>query len=348
MTMDLSLMYLPTWRAGFGISLTDYYEELTASVKLADRLGWARAITTEHHFHYYGGAVPNPAVLLAAWARETTQIRLGTGVSLMGLRHPLQVAEDYALVDQLSGGRCDMGIGKGFAPHEFAAFHVNGEELVERMAETLQICIKFWAGSPFAHQGKFFQFERLEPWPTTVNGRLPIWNAASKTRENFVNAGEQGYYLMMNQYNMSFDSLVERFGWYCEAWEKAGHKSDQRKAMVALMTHLADTEEQAIAEAKGAFQEHACTAGKVMQGRQWDTDYAADIAALNKMCASDGYDDVFPRTLICTPEQAAQRISRYLDLGFTEIGIVPRYAGLSAEQCMTSIQRVQEEVLPLL
>ena len=69
--MDFSLFHLPTYRAGFSSSLTKFYEDLTDSVKLADKLGWARAMTTEHHFHYYGGAVPNPAVILAAWARET-------------------------------------------------------------------------------------------------------------------------------------------------------------------------------------------------------------------------------------------------------------------------------------
>ena len=85
-TMDFSLFYLPTYRAGFAPSLNAFYGELTQSVKLADRLGWARVLTTEHHFHYYGGAVPNPAVILAAWARETKRIRLSAGVSLVPLR----------------------------------------------------------------------------------------------------------------------------------------------------------------------------------------------------------------------------------------------------------------------
>ncbi|CAN0446165.1 unnamed protein product, partial [Discosporangium mesarthrocarpum] len=163
--MDLSLFYLPTWREGYGMSLTRYYEELAESVKLADSLGWTRAMTTEHHFHYYGGAVPNPAIILAAWARETKNIRLAPAVSLMQLRDPLKVAEDYALVDHLSGGRADMGVAKGFVPHEFDAFHIDQSEVPDRISEGLEICRKFWAGEPFAHQGTFFNFEKLEPWP---------------------------------------------------------------------------------------------------------------------------------------------------------------------------------------
>ena len=67
------------------------------------------------------------------------------------------------------------------------------------------------------------------------------------------------------------------------------------------------------------------------------------------MCEDDYWRDVFPRrTLICTPEQAAERIQRYLDLGFTEISVVPRYAGITHEQAMTSVRRITDEVLPML
>ena len=101
----------------------------------------------------------------------------------MQLRDPLKVAEDYALVDHLSGGRCDMGVAKGFVPHEFDAFHIDQAEVPERIAEGLEICQKFWAGSPFAFEGKFFNFEKLQPWPPAVNGALPIWNAASNSKK---------------------------------------------------------------------------------------------------------------------------------------------------------------------
>ena len=347
--MDLSLFYLPTWRDGFGISLGRYYEEIIETIKLADTLGWARALTTEHHFHYYGGAIPNPAVMLAAWARETKNIRLAAGVSLIQLRDPLKVAEDYALVDQLSGGRVDMGVGRGFAPHEFGAFNIDQADIAGRIAEGLEICSHFWAGKPFSYAGKYFCFDKLQPWPPTVNGGLPIWNAASNSMESFVNAAKRGYHLMMNHYPMSANALAEKFDWYCESWEQAGRKTSDRKAMINFMCHIANTEEQAIQEAKDALQEHAGAFGKVMQGQQWDTDYAGDISILLRMCEGDDWRDVFRRrTLICTPEQTAERIQHCLDLGFTEISIVPRYAGLTHEQCTNTMHRITEEVLPML
>src|SRR5262245_31998188 len=143
--MDFSLFHLPTYRAGFAPSLHAFYEELTEAVVLADRLGWARIVVSEHHFNYYGGAVPHPAIILTAWARQTRRIRLAAGVSLVPLRHPLQVAEDYALLDQLSNGRCDMGLSRGFVPHEFSVFGVDPAETTDRVTEALEILERFWA-----------------------------------------------------------------------------------------------------------------------------------------------------------------------------------------------------------
>ena len=223
------------------------------------------------------------------------------------------------------------------------------QEVPDRIAEGIDICTRFWAGEPFAHAGKYYAFDRLQPWPPAVNGALPVWNAASNSRDSFVNAAERGYRLMMNHYPMGFEALAEKFGWYCETWEKAGRRTSDRKAMIAFMTHIADTEEQAISEAKAALQEHAGAFAKVMRGRQWDTDYADDVSVLLAMCEDGDWTDVFRRrTLICTPEQAAERIRKYLDLGFTEISFIARYAGLTHAQSMTSMRRISEEVLPML
>ena len=347
--MDFSIFHLPAWREGYGPSLPRFYEELLESFRLADDLGWARGLITEHHFHYYGGAVPNPAVLLAAVARETKTLRLGAAVSLMQLRDPLQVAEDYAMVDHLSGGRCDFGVARGFVPHEFAAFHIDHAEAAERIAEGLDICQRFWSGETFAHQGKHFRFDRIQPWPPAVNGHIPVWNAASNTKDSFVNAARRGFHLMMNQYPMSFNALREKFSWYCDQWEASGRARSQRKAMVSFLAHVADTEDQAIAEAQAALQEHVTAFGKVMRGEQWDTDYAGDVSLLTGMAGAGDLRALYrERTLIGSPQQIAERIAKYRDLGFTEIGVLPRYTSLSNAQCLETVRRIGEEVIPLL
>ncbi|MFO0986119.1 MAG: LLM class flavin-dependent oxidoreductase [Alphaproteobacteria bacterium] len=346
--MDFSLFYLPTYRAGFSPSLAAFYGEMLQSVKLADRLGWARVLTTEHHFHYYGGAVPNPAVILAAWARETKRIRLSAGVSLVPLRHPLQVAEDYALVDHLSEGRFDMGVSRGFVPHEFDAFGVSQAETAERVMEALDIIRKFWAGQPFAYDGKFTKFARIDPWPQTFQQEIPIWVAASNDLASFARAGAGGYHLMMNQYPMSFASLVEKHTAYKDAYAKAGHDPKKQKSAIAFLVHLADTEEKAIAEAKGWVQEHAAAFRKVQTHDEWNRDYAYDESILLGLGEPDVRELFRKRTLVGTPAQAAERLRKYIDLGFTEAIFVARYAGVPAAQERETIERLTREVRPML
>lgn len=347
--MDFALFYLPTYRAGFSPSLNRFYEEMTDSVRLADRLGWSRVMTTEHHFHYYGGAVPNPAVILAAWARETRSIRLGAGVSLVPLRHPLQVAEDYALVDQLSGGRFDMGLSRGFVPHEFEAFHVSQAETAERVTEAVEILTKFWKGEPFAYEGKFHRFAKIEPWPLPKQPSIPIWIAASNDRMSFERAGSAGLRLMMNQYPMSFDSLVQKHDWFKAEYERAGHDVKQRKSSICFMTYIADTEEEAIRRAGPALQEHASAFRKVQTHDQWNRDYAGPPETLLAMADGGPIENTFRnRTLICSAEQAVERLLKYKRLGFTEIAVATRFGAISATECLETIERLDRNVRPLL
>lgn len=346
--MDLSLFHLPTYRDGFSQDLNTFYAELTESVKVADSLGWARVLSSEHHFHYYGGACPNPAVLLTAWARETKSIRLAAGVSLVPLRHPLQVAEDYAMLDQLSNGRCDVGVSRGFVPHEYAAFGVDIAETQARVAEALQILARYWAGEPFSFEGPFTRFERIQPWPRPVQKSIPIWIAASRDPASFERIGSGGYRLLMNQYPMSYESLCDLHNIFKAAYRKTGLDEARRRSAVALMTHIADTEEEAIAQALLALQEHVTALRNVQNNRQFDHNYEGSLTSLLELCQSGDYRDVFrQRTLICSPQQAAERLSRYAAEGFDEAMILCRFGNISHAQCVRTIERLSKEVLPM-
>ncbi len=348
-SMDLSLFQLPTYREGFAPSLNAFYRELTDEVKHADALGFARVVVSEHHFHYYGGASTNPAVILTAWARETKTIRLAAGVSLVALRHPLQVAEDFAMLDQLSDGRCDMGVSRGFVPHELAAFGVDPKETADRVVEALQIIETFWSREPFEFAGRFHRFGRIEPWPQPCQRAIPIWIAASNDPASFERAGRGGYRLLMNQYPMSFEVLCQRHDLFKDAYGNAGHARARRRSSVAFMTHLADTEEQAIEEARLALQEHVTALRNAQKGNQWDRNYQGDIAVLLELCASGDYREVFrERTLICTPAQAAERLAKYVAQGFDEAMILCRFGNLSHAQALATIGRMAKEVRPLL
>src|SRR5690242_4670227 len=100
---------MPEWD-GNGQAL---YGKWIDQVMLADGLGFGTAWFTEHHFSYLGGMLPNPPLFMAALAQRTQRIRLGTAVILLPFHNPVRVVEDVAMLDVLSGGRIDLGVGRG-------------------------------------------------------------------------------------------------------------------------------------------------------------------------------------------------------------------------------------------
>jgi alkanesulfonate monooxygenase SsuD/methylene tetrahydromethanopterin reductase-like flavin-dependent oxidoreductase (luciferase family) len=130
-----------------------YYQQLLEQVELAEELGWECFMFNEHHFLGYGGLVANPAVLLAAAAARTSRIRLGPCIAILPLRHPLQSAEDYAMVDAISGGRLEFGIGSGNTEMDYKVFGVTRENDRQRLDEAFDVILKAWTNERVSHHG---------------------------------------------------------------------------------------------------------------------------------------------------------------------------------------------------
>jgi alkanesulfonate monooxygenase SsuD/methylene tetrahydromethanopterin reductase-like flavin-dependent oxidoreductase (luciferase family) len=134
---------------------------------------------SEHHFSEEG-YLPSLAAVLSALAMRTSRVRLGTAVLLAPLHHPLRLAEDLAVVDQLSGGRLDVGIAPGYKPDEFAVLGVPKGERGARTDETIEILKLAWGGERFSFAGKHFTFDDVIVAPPPVQpGGPPIWVGGS-------------------------------------------------------------------------------------------------------------------------------------------------------------------------
>jgi len=345
--VEFSIFLLPCFREGLAPSLAAFYEELIETTQLADRTGWERVWVSEHHFHYYGGASPNPAMALLALARETERIRLAAGVSLLPLHHPLRVAEEFAMLDQLSGGRLDFGVGRGYLPHEFAGFRRDPAQATARFLEAFEIVTQAWRGEPFEHHGSFYDIDRLQLPLRPMQQPPPIYMACSRTRESFEFAGAHGLRLMSNHYPQSLRDLTERLDWYKRAYAAGGHDPAQRQGMISLFLHIAPSEEQAIAEAMPAVQEHANLFRLLMSNDVWNRDYLGDASVFEFIAPGGDVVDAFrERTAVGTAEQVCERVQRYHELGYTEVSFIVRYGGLSHAQCLANIEAVNRLVRP--
>ncbi len=151
------------------------YREMLDLVRLAEALGFDSAWVSEHHGSS-DGYLPSLLAMLAAFAVATERIRLGTGVLLTPLHDPLRLAEDAAVVDQLSGGRFLLGLGLGWREEEFRMFGVPLSERLQRMVETVEVLRRAWTGERFSFEGRSFRYDRIKVTPPPARpGGPPIY-----------------------------------------------------------------------------------------------------------------------------------------------------------------------------
>jgi probable F420-dependent oxidoreductase len=152
-------------------SFEQEYRETLDLVRLADRVGFDSAWVSEHHGSS-DGYLPSLLAMLAAFAAVTERIELGTGVLLAPLHDPLRLAEDAAVVDQLSGGRLLLGIGNGWREEEFRMFDASRTERGARTEETIEVLRRAWTGRRFSFEGRTLRYDRVKvtPQPARTGG----------------------------------------------------------------------------------------------------------------------------------------------------------------------------------
>jgi probable F420-dependent oxidoreductase len=148
------------------------YRETLELVRLAEALGFDSAWVSEHHGSS-DGYLPSLLVMLAAYAAATSEIRLGTGVILTPLHDPIRLAEDAAVVDQLSAGRLTLGLGVAWREEEFRMFGTPLAERRTRIEETIEICRRAWTGERFSFEGAIFRHDRIRVTPSPVQAGGP-------------------------------------------------------------------------------------------------------------------------------------------------------------------------------
>lgn len=157
--MKFGAHYLPTYVPHLDGSVVEFYRHMLAQMEELDRLGFHSLWVTEHHFGDYGGSIPQPPVFLAAVARGTRRIRLGVAINVLPLHNPLEVAESYAMVDVISEGRLEFGVGKGSEPIEYRKAGVRLAEAAGRLKEGMEVIRQAWSGEPVNFRGEFFAYE---------------------------------------------------------------------------------------------------------------------------------------------------------------------------------------------
>jgi len=206
----------------------------------------------EHNARRYG-IVGNVLITVAALARLTERIRIGTAVVRLPLHHPLHIAEDLAYLDTLTRGRLDFGVGKGYDPLEFATYGVPFDQREERWQEVFSTVLQIWETGRTEHKGRFYEGADAEFFPALLQRpALPVYVMVSRSDSSVVWAAEHLYPMHLGQ-GPSWDDVKHKMDLYAETARSAGYADEDiadalRRCWQLKQMHVSTTTERAVAE----------------------------------------------------------------------------------------------------
>ncbi|AJC62130.1 LLM class flavin-dependent oxidoreductase [Streptomyces sp. 769] len=236
-------------------SAADYYQEVLSLSVLAEELGFEHVQTIEHYGSAYGGYCPDPVTLLTAIAGVTDRIRIATGAVVPAFTHPLKLAGKLAMLDNLSGGRLDVGFGRAFLPDEFDWFEVPMGESRARFDEGVEVCRRLWTEEKVEWKGQFHNFGPVTLLPRPVQKPcMPLFVASATSPDSCAAAGRKGYHLQVVPSVTSREQLQEMLAGYRESWADAGH-TGRHRIQIKYTCYLDEDREQAL-EAARLFEQN--------------------------------------------------------------------------------------------
>jgi alkanesulfonate monooxygenase SsuD/methylene tetrahydromethanopterin reductase-like flavin-dependent oxidoreductase (luciferase family) len=309
---------------------------------LAEAVGFTSFHVGEHHFCDY--VVSSPPVVLAAIAERTTSLRLSTGVALGVNLDPVRVAEDYATVDVLSGGRVEPCIGRGtFFPHTFAAFGQDPRQAHAMFAEHLELLLALWGDGEVSWNGTFrAPIDRLVTTPRPLQlPRPPIWLGAGASAESVELAARLGLRLMLPTVFGTPEMFASMVAVYEERWAHFGHDPAQRR--VGCVSHTFVDTDSATAH------------------RRWEPRYRAYIEWVNELSfqSSGGrhrglggfdFEHLCRHTALCgSPDEVLDRMAEIQQLLHLDTHVLMLdMGGMPDRELFSAIELVGCEMIPTL
>lgn len=307
----------------------------------------------EHHFSEYGYCA-SPAVSLAAVAARTKRIRLGTGVVVLPLNHPVRIAEDYAIIDLLSGGRVDLGLGRGYQPHEFQGYGVDQSRSRDMFREGVEIIQKAWTEERFSYTGDFYQVHDLSVRPKPYQKpHPPIW-MASLSPETFQLCGRYGFNLMCAPvFGFDVNRGAAQIEEYRQTLRDHGRDPAVHEVAALTMTYVADTSQEALDDFSAPVMWYYKTFAKYIappKGQSAVPTYEMYTVARDFL-SSATWDAVVQGGAVIagSPDQVVDRIGRIAEqCGITHYLCWTRIGGLAHDKVTRSMELMAARVMPQL
>jgi len=304
------------------------YAQVMRHCELAETLGYDTFFCAEHHFHEYG-VVPDPAVMLAALSQRTSRIRLGSAISILTFHDPRRVAESYAMLDTLSGGRLVFGVGSGYLAHEFVGYDRDPKEKRDRFNENLDIVRRLLAGETLCYQGRFSRSDKVVLNVRAHAGRVPPIYVAVLAREGAYHVGRQGHRIFTVPYAScrDFEDIGLMQADYRRGRAEAGLAAEDDDHVCTLHTHVARTDREARDQARPAYDLYVAT-------RLYAKQHTYDDIIANGIC------------LMGSVETVAGKLARLHAMGIRHVSTLHNFGGLDPALVERSMTLLAREAIP--
>jgi len=308
----------------------------------AETLGFRNVWLAEHHFSTYG-YLSRPVQLATYIAAKTTRLRVGTAVIVVPLHHPLVVAEEIAMLDLLSNGRLDVGLGRGYQHYEFERFGLELDEGRKRWDESVDIIVKSFEGKPFSYKGKLFTIPETSLFPQPVQKpHPPVWIVAQSPYA-LEAAVRRGFNVLTGGFGVSIDQLAE-FGRLFSKVVAEVKPQQSPRISVQRAVYVADSEADAREAAEHARWNMRVTLSLRNHYERVENGNAIPVPAQTE----PGIDDFLERFLVIgTPDTCIRQIGRLRErVGITHFNCNFWFGDLEQARVLRSMERFAQEVMP--
>jgi natural product biosynthesis luciferase-like monooxygenase protein len=264
--MDFSLYY---WGNDDAVG-THKYELLIEGAKFADANGFCAVWTPERHFHAFGGPYPNPAVTGAAVAAVTKNLAVRAGSIVAPLHHPARIAEEWAVIDNLTGGRVGLAMASGWQPDDFVLRPENTPPHNKTvLIETIKTLRRLWAGESIEFPRQDGEMHAVVTQPRPISKKIPMWVTSAGNPATWIEAGELGANVLTHLLGQSVDEVAGKIKIYHEALRKAGHDPKDHKVTLMLHTYIASSREAARKVAREPMKSYLRSAAGLIKQYAW-------------------------------------------------------------------------------
>jgi alkanesulfonate monooxygenase SsuD/methylene tetrahydromethanopterin reductase-like flavin-dependent oxidoreductase (luciferase family) len=308
----------------------------------AEELGFHNMWLAEHHFSTYG-LLSRPLTYALHLAERTRRIRVGTAVIVVPLHHPLVIAEEIATVDLLSGGRLDVGLGRGYQRYEFERLGVDLAESRTRWEEAVDIILQALAGKPFSYEGKYYRIPETTVYPHPVQKpHPPVWVTAQSLESvettvrrgfNLLSGGNGVPLARLREFRQEFDRRLVQY-----RPDHALHLGIQRP------TYVADSEAEARAVAEEARWNMRVTLSLRNNYERVENGRAVPVPGPSEPSV-DEFLDTF--AVIGTPDTCIRQIRRLQEvMHIDHFNCSFSFGDLAQDRVLASMRRFARDVMP--